>query len=559
MRTSAGRWWTPGSPEAVEAMKSIALFLLAGILAAVAPPAASSEPGPLIRQAAWETHRHYYPPSPLCRGQEVTLWSCSAQESEHALCSSRELTAGAGHMQYRSSGGGTALSAYPAGKQPPADLFGFRLSPSGDASIAFEHEGHRYTLVDALRGDSAVVVDAPDGTTARTSCGSNQTLQVNYTLRLMHEAGLWKRPAAEAASRVRAAVDAAILPLMSAHDVPGMAVGVIVDGEPHVFTYGVASKETGAPVTEATLFEIGSVSKVFTATLAAYAQAAGHLSLDDHPGQYLPTLKGRPINQATLLHLGTYTAGGLPLQFPAEVTDDASTMDYLRSWQPVAAPGAQRDYSNPSPGLLGLAAARAMDGDFAALMQSSVFRAFGMADSFIRVPEHRMADYAWGYRGDRPVRVNPGPLDQQAYGVKATAPDLLRFVLGNLDPDALEPAMRRAVKATQAGYFRVGPMEQGLGWERYPQAASREWLLGGNAREMAFEPQPAYRLNGQGGDGSYFFNKTGSTGGFGAYVAFVPAEKFGIVLLANRGFPNSDRIEAALMIREQLESGSGPD
>lgn len=451
------------------------------------------------------------------------------------------------------------MFVYPAVKQPPAGLFDFMTFPNGDASIAFEHEGDRYLLMDALRGDSAVEVGGPQGEATRTSCGSNQTLQVNYTLRLMHEAGLWERPAAEAASRVRAAVDAAILPLMSEHDVPGMAVGVIVDGEPHVFTYGVASKETGMPVTEATLFEIGSVSKVFTATLAAYAQTTGKLSLGDHPGQYLPALKGRPVNQATLLHLGTYTAGGLPLQFPAEVTDDASTMDYFRSWQPVAAPGTQRDYSNPSPGLLGLAAARAMDGDFAALMQSSVFRAFGMADSFIRVPEHRMADYAWGYRGDRPVRVNPGALDQQAYGVKTTAPDLLRFVLGNLDPDALELAMRRAVEVTQAGYFRVGPMEQGLGWERYPQAASREWLLGGNAREMAFEPQPAYRLDGQGGDGSYFFNKTGSTGGFGAYVAFVPAEKFGIVLLANRGFPNADRIEAALMIRERLESGSGPD
>src|SRR5690606_18159597 len=123
--------------------------------------------------------------------------------------------------------------------------------------------------------------------------------------------------------------------------------------------------------------------------------------------------------------------------------------------------------------------------------------------------------------------------------------DLVRLVAGNIDPGSLDPAMRRAVEVTQGGYFRAGPVEQGLGWERYPQAVSREWLLGGNAREMAFEPQPAHRLDGQDGDGQYFFNKTGSTGGFGAYVAFVPAEKFGIVMLANRGFPNADRVEAA--------------
>ena len=365
--------------------------------------------------------------------------------------------------------------------------------------------------------------------------------------------------AAEDAARVQAVVDAAILPLMSEHDVPGMAVGVIVDGEPHVFVYGVASRETGAPVTEATLFEIGSVSKVFTATLAAYAQATGKLSLEDHPGEYLPELKGRPIDQATLLHLGTYTAGGFPLQFPGEVADDSSVMDYFHGWKPSASPGTRRDYSNPSPGLLGVVTATAMDGDFAPLMRSTVFNAFGMADSFIHVPDHRMADYAWGYRNDRAVRVNPGPLAEEAYGVKTTASDLLRFVLGNIDPGPLEPAMRRAVEVTQTGYFRAGPVEQGLGWERYPQAVSREWLLGGNAREMAFEPQPAYPLQGQDGDGHYFFNKTGSTGGFGAYVAFVPAEKFGIVMLANRGYPNADRIEAGWMIREKLVRHTGFD
>ena len=127
------------------------------------------------------------------------------------------------------------------------------------------------------------------------------------------------------------------------------------------------------------------------------------------------------------------------------------------------------------------------------------------------------------------------------------------------DPDEILDTVRQAVEVTQGGYFRAGPVEQGLGWERYPQAVSREWLLGGNAREMAFEPQPAYRLDKQGEDGRYFFNKTGSTGGFGAYVAFVPAEKFGVVLLANRGFPNADRIEAVWMIREQLVSGLEPD
>jgi len=365
-------------------------------------------------------------------------------------------------------------------------------------------------------------------------------------------------PALEDTSRARAAVDATIQPLMSQHEIPGMAVGVILNGQPYVFTYGVASKETDAPVTEATLFEIGSVSKVFTATLAAYAQATGKLSLDDHPGKYLPQLKGTPIDQATLLHLGTYTAGGLPLQFPDEVTGDAAVMDYFRHWKPLATPGTRREYSNASPGLLGLVTAKALNDDFATLMQSSVFRAFGMADSFIHIPDHKTADYAWGYRKDKPVRVNKGPLDEEAYGVKTTVSDLLRFVQSNIDPGTLDPPMRRAVEATQIGYFRAGPLEQGLGWEKYPYPASREWLLGGNAKEMLFDPQPAYRLMDEITGGQHLFGKTGSTGGFATYVAFVPARKIGIVMLANGRYPIPDRVEAAWMILEQLASESDP-
>lgn len=360
---------------------------------------------------------------------------------------------------------------------------------------------------------------------------------------------------AEDTARVRAVVDAAILPLMSRHDIPGMAVGVTLDGHSYIFTYGVASKETKAPVTEATLFEIGSVSKTFTATLAAYAQAAGKLSLDDHPGKYLPQLRGTPIDRATLLHLGTYTAGGLPLQFPHEVTGEAMTMTYFRNWKPLAPPGTRREYSNPSPGLLGLVAASALNDDFAVLMEASIFRAFGMADSFINVPDRKMAAYAWGYRKDSPVRVSKGPLDEETYGVKTTATDLIRFVQANIDPGSLDSPVRQAVEATQIGYFRAGPLVQGLGWEQYPYPVSLEWLLGGNAGKMLFEPQPAYRLTNQIDSGQRLFNKTGSTGGFAAYVAFVPARTIGIVMLANRSYPIPARIEAAWTILDQLAPG----
>lgn len=356
--------------------------------------------------------------------------------------------------------------------------------------------------------------------------------------------------------RIRAAVEAAILPVMARYDIPGMAAALTVDGRHHLFNFGVTSKQAQAPVTDATLFEIGSVSKTITATLAAYAQSTGKLATHDHPGKYLRELTGTAIDKATLLHLATYTAGGLPLQFPDAVQGDAATLRYFQDWKPTDQPGQLRHYSNPSLGLLGLVTAKALGEDFATALETRLFPAFGMAHSHVRVPAGAMKDYAWGHRDDRQVRMQPGPLAEPTYGVRTTASDLLRFVQANIDPSSLAPAMRRAVEATQIGHFRSGPLVQGLGWEQYPFPVSREWLLGGNSAEMILDAQPAHRVARTAPGEPRLFNKTGSTGGFGAYVAFIPSRRVGLVLLANRNYPIPARVEAAWTILQALAPAS---
>jgi beta-lactamase class C len=350
------------------------------------------------------------------------------------------------------------------------------------------------------------------------------------------------------------AVDAAIRPLMAQHDVPGMAVAVTVDGRTTFFNYGVASRETSTPVSESTLFELGSISKVFTATLASYAQVQGKLALDDHPGKYMPQLKGRPIDKASLLNLGTYSAGGLPLQFPDEVSEDGQMPGYFQQWKPGAASGAQRLYSNPSLGLFGHLTALALKTDFADAVENQLFPQLGLKRSFVRVPDSAKASYAWGYhRANKPVRVNPGVFAAEAYGVKSTSADMIRFVQVNMAPGQLAEPMRRAVAGTHTGYFQVGEMVQGLGWEQYPYPIALERLLAGNSVTMINEANTARQLTPPRAPvGPTLFNKTGSTGGFGTYVAFVPAKKIGIVMLANRGYPIPARVTAAHAISEQL-------
>jgi beta-lactamase class C len=206
-------------------------------------------------------------------------------------------------------------------------------------------------------------------------------------------------------------------------------------------------------------------------------------------------------------------------------------------------------------GLFGLVAARALKREFAEAMETEVFPRFGMRHTYVHLPASAQSDYAWGYREGQPRRMSPGPLADEAYGVRTTAGDLLRFLRAQIDPNALETLdapMRRAVLATQVGHFRAGTLVQGLGWEQYPWPVSREWLLGGNAEEMIWEAIPAQAVAPSAANGPRLFNKTGSTAGFGAYVAFVPARKIGVVLLANRNYPIPARVEAGWTILNKL-------
>jgi beta-lactamase class C len=364
----------------------------------------------------------------------------------------------------------------------------------------------------------------------------------------------WAVRAEGAADPLRAAVDAAVLPVIAEYDIPGLAMAITVDGQQHFFNYGVASRESQSPVTEDTVFEIGSVSKTFTATLAAYAEASGALSLSDHPAKYLPELAESDINVATLLNLGTYTAGGLPLQFPGDIGGDEDVAGYFQQWQSEVPPGTQRRYSNPSIGLLGRISALALDGEFGDLLEAEIFGQLGLRNSYIRVPEAAMLSYAWGYDKDnRPIRVAPGPLDAEAYGVKSTSADMIAFVESNMAGGVQPPELQQALDATKVGHFRVGEMVQGLGWEQYPFPVSLERLLSGNSATMAMEPNTAVALiPPHVPDGATLFNKTGSTNGFGAYVAFVPKHRIGVVLLANRNFPIPARITAVLSVLDHL-------
>ena len=358
-----------------------------------------------------------------------------------------------------------------------------------------------------------------------------------------------------AADDLRAVVDASVKPLMQQQSIPGLVVGVIKDGKAQYFNYGVASKDAKQPVSENTLFEIGSVSKTFTATLAGYAVASGKLTLTDPASQYLPALRGGKFDHISLLNLGTYTAGGLPLQFPRAADNTQHMISYFQQWKPDFAPGTQRLYSNPSLGLFGYLAAQSLKQPFGQLMEKTLLPKLGLKHTFVTVPKSQMNLYAQGYGKDgQPVRVGPGAMDSEAYGIKTSASDLLHYVEVNMRPATLDPVLQQAITTTHTGYYTVEGMTQGLGWEMYPYPIKLDALVEGNSTKMAVEPHPVNWLTPpQAPHADTLVNKTGSTNGFGAYVAYVPSKGMGVVILANKNYPNGERVKVAHAILSALD------
>ncbi|HFF5634431.1 TPA: ADC family extended-spectrum class C beta-lactamase [Acinetobacter baumannii] len=351
---------------------------------------------------------------------------------------------------------------------------------------------------------------------------------------------------------IKKLVDQNFKPLLEKYDVPGMAVGVIQNNKKYEMYYGLQSVQDKKAVNSSTIFELGSVSKLFTATAGGYAKNKGKISFDDTPGKYWKELKNTPIDQVNLLQLATYTSGNLALQFPDEVKTDQQVLTFFKDWKPKNSIGEYRQYSNPSIGLFGKVVAFSMNKPFDQVLEKTIFPALGLKHSYVNVPKTQMQNYAFGYNQEnQPIRVNPGPLDALAYGVKSTLPDMLSFIHANLNPQKYPADIQRAINETHQGRYQVNTMYQALGWEEFSYPATLQTLLDSNSEQIVMKPNKVTAISKE--PSVKMYHKTGSTTGFGTYVVFIPKENIGLVMLTNKRIPNEERIKAAYAVLNAIK------
>ena len=230
--------------------------------------------------------------------------------------------------------------------------------------------------------------------------------------------------------------------------VPGVAVAV-VHGREQVWAggFGKADLESGAPVTPATPFRLGSVSKLFTATALLELRDAGRLRLDDPVVRHLPWFEIRTTyadaGPITLEHLLTHTSG-LPREgpFPYWTTHDFPTVAELRAALPTLAvldpPGDVYRYSNLGLALLGQVVEAASGESWADYVGQHLLEPLGMTQSSAHPSPERIASLARAYTrkfpdGSRRIMdFYETRAIAPAAAVVASAEDLARFAAFHL-------------------------------------------------------------------------------------------------------------------------------
>jgi D-alanyl-D-alanine-carboxypeptidase/D-alanyl-D-alanine-endopeptidase len=299
----------------------------------------------------------------------------------------------------------------------------------------------------------------------------------------------------------------------------GVAVGVLRAEQTWVMGSGTAGPGGPSPPGAYTIFEIGSVTKVFTATLLAGMVQEGLVGLDDPVQRYLPPgvvlpVRGRAI---TLGDLAAHTSGlpRLPHGFLLHSLGHRRnpyawfTIDDLYAGLPASrlrrSPGTRPGYSNFGYGLLGQVLARRADRSYDGLIEDRICRPLGLADSHVSVPVTALDRFAEGHnRRGRPTPHWELSALVGAGGLRSTVADLLAFLRLQLGHGP--PALVHAAALTHTPRTRHRGVAIGLGWTQLPLPGTHDFEL-------------------------LFHN--GGTGGFRSFVGFVPAAHTGVVVLSN--------------------------
>jgi CubicO group peptidase (beta-lactamase class C family) len=341
-----------------------------------------------------------------------------------------------------------------------------------------------------------------------------------------------------AAAEVRqldpALVQRVALEELQASKTPGAAVAVVL-GDQVVFShgYGLASVDTGAPLTPDMLFRLGSTTKMFTASAVVGLALEGKLDLNAPVSRYISGLDPT-IGQLTANQLLSHTSG-LHDEAPMFGShDDAALGNGIHAWKAdflFAPPGRIYSYSNPGYWLAGYLAETVSGKPYADVIAERIFAPLGMQRSTLRPAMAMTWPLAQGHeiRDGHPAVIRPAADNASGWpagSIFSSALELSRFVIafmndGRLDGRQVLPQKLIAIMSSPHAEIPGGDQHYGYGFEL---SASR---------------------------GVHWVEHGGSRAGYGSTIRMAPDRKFAVIIVANRsgsGMPKlADAISEAVL------------
>lgn len=301
----------------------------------------------------------------------------------------------------------------------------------------------------------------------------------------------------------------------------GVSIAVVKGGKAHFYNFGSVSRDKPQAPTEHTVYEIGSITKVFTSLLLAHAVSEGKANLQDDIRLYMPgpypnlVFQGEPVRLVHLVNTTSALPDNLPNPFPQiekagpdkvpflaneamKRYTDKDMFAELKSASLADKPGALPRHSNLAANLLGSILEKIYGAPYEALLARYIEHPFGMASG---TDKSRLSAVATAYNKRQ---IAMPLLDARsilpAGGLRYSSADMARFLRAELA--AADPAIRLS---QQPAWGDPGKMAIGFNWTLSKTADSKPRL-----------------------------RTSGGTFGFSSYIEMYPDLDYGIVLLANR-------------------------
>lgn len=293
---------------------------------------------------------------------------------------------------------------------------------------------------------------------------------------------------------------------------PGAAIALFDHGKIQIYTLGRTTLE-GNPIAENTLFELGSVTKVFTTLALMDRIEKGGAKLDDSIDEYLPETKIPEFNghKITLRHLATHTSGipRMPVDFapedPSNPYKDYTVENlyaYLQSLTLAKMPGEAFEYSNIGMGLLGHILTLQEGKSYADLIQELVQDKLNMANTSVGIADEDLRLFSWGHHMRQPVPYWDIPALAGAGALRSNIRDMAQFLAANMG--ASDSSLQTLLaKCHEKQFSPMSGFSVGLGW----------MVSCSNGQEIVWH--------------------NGGTGGFRSYIGMNRKLERGVVILSN--------------------------